>query len=703
MPWKSAPGGDGQKSRAASKSIRGQISAPIPISDPLDEEFPMRNQTLRTTGTAEATPSDTDLIPQESSNNNQGQHKTDLRTTSVGNAEPLITRYHQQPDISSSFSARTSTMRKSSASQPSRFTRVLDQEDGRDSQASQASQASQPQRKKSTIRSALGKIFGRKKKTEMREKVGVSGRKTPINSGFLPNKQHRSDPTWGHSNQLSIEPKRSFSVPITEYDRALRSHSISPEDVKAITSARNSINADLRLTGKDFALFGPPTLPASPRWAGGSKLAGLSPRPASSQDRGTRMAGPNYDPSEIGRAISSEARGLKRRSRSLSVMPSLEIASQGVVRRRSAEIRYWRESYAAPLMSPLSSAAEEEIRSMLRGDAGESGSSIEQRAVAADHIILVEAVESQAQTPTPADVAEPAEAAGRLSQDGRVNSLETRMSRLEGIVLQLGQSITALRQPSSTQKRSTGGQQQARLQTPDQIMRSMQIQPGDFGLTDEPQQSTSRPSTRHSDASKMTFGDVSDTTPRATILSSGDKEARSALLAAPRGIDAISRNRHGSLTFEHYTNLMALLETERSARSSLEAQVRSLGRQIQVMSKSMVYTTDRSDSPSLDKSLGEVSVFDHDDDDGNERRHRTGPSCGYTGLGMEDSGIATGDRSDDEYTGVFVKPVETGKSSFDMYGNENDPMLSNGRKLSLSHLTMRQPLTTMQQVAAKAV
>ena len=50
------------------------------------------------------------------------------------------------------------------------------------------------------------------------------------------------------------------------------------------------------------------------------------------------------------------------------------------------------------------------------------------------------------------------------------------------------------------------------------------------------------------------------------------------------------------------------------------------------------------------------------------------------------------------------KWVEIGNSGFDVYGNENDAMLrSEGRKLSLSHLTMRQPLATMPQVPTNAI
>ncbi|KAG8419867.1 hypothetical protein J3458_004697 [Metarhizium acridum] len=394
MPWKPATGGNGQKPRAASKSIRGQISGPIPIPDPMDEEFPMRDQTDMVARNADEASSDSHLIPQEPTSSSQSYKTSHFRAVSAGNIDPLITRQQQH---TLSAPRRASTLRKSSLSQHDRFTRISDQEDSRHSKASKSSKA---QRKKSTIRSALGKLFGRKKKSETNEKAGTPDWKPSDASTLLSNKQHRSDPPWERSNQMSIEPKRSFSMPITEFDRALHSHSIGPEDVMAITSVRNSINADIRMSDKNFAVFEPSTNLESPGWAGGSKLTGLSPRPASSQDRGTRKAGLGDDPSEIGRAISSEAHGLKRRSRSLSVMPSLELASQGVVRRRSAEIRYWRESYAAPFMSPTSTTADEEIRQLLSGDAEELTSSTEQRAVTPEQIVLMEAVETkEVQTP----------------------------------------------------------------------------------------------------------------------------------------------------------------------------------------------------------------------------------------------------------------------------------------------------------------
>lgn len=119
---------------------------------------------------------------------------------------------------------------------------------------------------------------------------------------------------------------------------------------------------------------------------GGGEWAGLSPRPASVHGRGTRhplsstglMASSSssggavgrgslsvdagdavHRAEEIGRAISSDIPGSaelghKRRSQSLSGLRDMTFG-RNQSRRRSDEIRYWRESYDPMLMSPLSS------------------------------------------------------------------------------------------------------------------------------------------------------------------------------------------------------------------------------------------------------------------------------------------------------------------------------------------------------------
>lgn len=139
-------------------------------------------------------------------------------------------------------------------------------------------------------------------------------------------------------------------MPISEFDRALRSHSIGPDDITAIESARNSIDAlgsPMLRIATAAALQNRSIIPRSR----GEDWAGLSPRPASTHGRGT-----DDDPSAIGRAITSDGDDItyKRRSQSLSQLDQIMPVGE---RRRSDEIRYWRQSYDVPAgaLSPISS------------------------------------------------------------------------------------------------------------------------------------------------------------------------------------------------------------------------------------------------------------------------------------------------------------------------------------------------------------
>ncbi|QPH01673.1 hypothetical protein C2857_005876 [Epichloe festucae Fl1] len=738
MPWKPAAGGGStRRPRTGSRSIRGHISGPIPIPDPLDDEFPIRDQPLTTINVAEAprlVTNDADTVPRRTTHDLVGTRYASDSSGSTGDDNFRC----QTPDIASSAAAHTSTSQRSSTKVPSQFRHSNPVSDA-GSRGDERNSEGQPQRKKkkSSIRSTLSKLFGRKNKSQPNkddEPQLPSGETTSTKSTGAPNTQHRSDPTGQRPPAIVIEPKRSFSMPITEYDRALRSHSIGPEDVMAIQSARNSLSADARLSGKCMSLFDSPAHPASPRRAGGSKLAGLSPRPASSQDR-TRLAGSNEDPSEIGRAISSDSRGVKRRSRSLTFTPSLDLAPpsapRDVIRRRSAEIRYWRESYAAPHMSPTSTIADEEsmqlpIQStempkpepeqqraqlaqpqlqpepeLLPEPLSDSLPIVEERVVTPPQSALIyEAGEEGRHKPQHKSTARSTEDAGLVEPvivENRVSILETRMSRLEGIVLQLGTSLSVLRQPN--QETRPSGPRPVHVQTNNYAVDSMLLQASEMGFVGERRRSVSRPSTCRSDTSKMTFGDIGEVTPRATIISPTFSSSQQQRGAA----EETMRHSAEGMTFEHYTNLLALLETERSTREALEAQVRSLGHQLHLISKSMAYTsTDQSDSPSLNRSLGEMSVFDHDDED--DHRRPTATRYPYNTLDLDDSGVATGNQSDDGYTESFVTPTDMVNRSFDAFGNESESeMLSDSTKLSLSHLNMRQPLAEIPPVAAHAM
>ena len=320
-----------------------------------------------------------------------------------------------------------------------------------------ANSSPKPHRKKSTLRGALSKLFGRKKMGMSLPSQGPHGHQKT--DSYMPtiddhygdyekelergpnHRSVRSDPTV--LSTARGEAQRSASLPISEFDRALRSHSVGPEEMVAIESARNSLTVDRvasitnmsnlsnlsnlshvasldggrrrAATTTRVSLYPSPSLGQplqarrrfgnnSAEVLGGAEWTGLSPRPASAHGRGiSRLSsyshsnghglsastsqvtpGPaadlaistshvsphlshmtstsmsaRHDPSEIGRAITSdglEADTMAHRRRSRSLSGLAEISLDGVqARRRSDEIRYWRESYDPTYLSPLSS------------------------------------------------------------------------------------------------------------------------------------------------------------------------------------------------------------------------------------------------------------------------------------------------------------------------------------------------------------
>ncbi|KAL5614592.1 hypothetical protein BROUX41_004690 [Berkeleyomyces rouxiae] len=283
--------------------------------------------------------------------------------------------------------------------------------------------AAVPERKKSTLRSALGRIFGKKraKTPQLENSLKLpEGRTVSMAPGPTEaSRVHQFQPPVRPAISTP-EPKRSISLSVvehdTEHDRALHSHSVGPRDMIAIESARNSANLEstplqsqlqsqiqahqeqtqehqqvqpkrnevdpqsrpqsqvahstllfnakrrAASTGGDF--FVPPrTFFAEP--------SGLSPRPASSQcrnrtpqedelpgDDGSELVGTGTGTGigmgvgvssgagrseEIGKAITSQEI-LRNRRRSRSV-PGIALTQGSPTRRRSDEIRYWRQSH----------------------------------------------------------------------------------------------------------------------------------------------------------------------------------------------------------------------------------------------------------------------------------------------------------------------------------------------------------------------
>lgn len=244
-------------------------------------------------------------------------------------------------------------------------------------------------------------------------------------------------------------------MPISEFDRALRSHSIGPNDITAIESARNSIDALASPMLRLKAAAALQNRSITPR-SRGEDWAGLSPRPASAHGHGT-----DDDPSAIGRAITSdgEETTYKRRSRSLSQLDHIIPVGE---RCRSDEIRYWRQSYDVPAgaLSPISSNPSNPM-DFEAADGHRPSASVAENST-----------EKVPKTPPQPFIFGTTgamnEMAGmKITQaatlDERFGYLESRMSKLERIVSQLCHSVPGFKGPlgEAPAPQSQGGRQRS--------------------------------------------------------------------------------------------------------------------------------------------------------------------------------------------------------------------------------------------------
>lgn len=269
----------------------------------------------------------------------------------------------------------------------------------------------------------------------MRYEANEQGKQVPPAARSIP-EQEAAQPTM-----------RVTSMPISEFDRALRSHSIGPDDINAIESARNSVDVlgSSPLRKRAATLTHSRILTSGIPRSRGEEWAGLSPRPASTHARGGRC--PEDDPDAIGRAITSDSSGdvgHKRRSRSLSQLNEVAL-EQGDGRRRSDEIRYWRQSYdiGAGPQSPLSSAPNED--------------ELEHPDVARPSMSIADSSADRVPKTPPqpfnfGSLASMNEMAGmKITQaatlDERFGYLEAKMNKLERVVNQLCHSVPGFKGP----------------------------------------------------------------------------------------------------------------------------------------------------------------------------------------------------------------------------------------------------------------
>ena len=433
---------------------------------------------------------------------------------------------------------------------------------------------------------------------------------------------------------VSPTQKRSASLPINEFNRALRSHSIVIEDSPFQKGPNSeSTRADgqtrPRRATTPSRLWTPNKTPGYVDWTG------LSPRPASVHGRESRLISEGEADAAVGIAITSGSHP-NRRSRSLGELRG-NMPANIKVRRRSDEIRYWRESYDPGLLSPMSSnkaEAEEPIQ-------------LDPPEMPRDEILR--------EQPQPFNFGPMGELAGmKITQAA---SLETRVQRLEDRMYQAEKSVSHLhrgtpgeavafqdspkrtaRRPrsASTNRPKTGNSE---ITTPKHPRhREVQPQP-ESGTHGSQKRSSSYGSSRPSTVSTQTSYQPSfDLFPSPTHLTSEEQTPANtyqtmnrplSTSTTIRGLPSSSStmSKDAPLTGEHYTVLTNMVLAEQAARQHLEALVRDLQQQLQDLRPSgeMSYPTPDSDrlaDPMKGRGGGgrEFSTFELDDSSDDEGR-----------------------------------------------------------------------------------
>ncbi|KAF4338339.1 hypothetical protein FBEOM_7746 [Fusarium beomiforme] len=679
-PWKSTANAapSAQPIHIQQSNIRGRISGPVPISTSLDDEFPIRNP-----GTNIATPVQGEF---KESTTEPTLSRSDFRSPTLPEPRrngPYAFREEPRSSLHARQPGTTSRLHKAEPSNNIRHSFV----------SADTRIKERPQRKQSTLRGALGKLFSRKKKPNGNDSPNNTDSETGSTSMRLgpyrrstgedgqdsvPSLSHRdrSAPRSRSRPFPGAESKRSASLPITEFDRALRSHSIRPEDVRAIESARNSLSAD----------FGLSQARISATRLREYNLAGLSPRPASSHGRESRQDQNDDNTHEIGRAITSDLPGVRRRSRSLSGLPN---DNHGLTRRRSDEIKYWRESYDPTFMSPVSSNAAE----------GEANAieEVEQ----AQHV-EESPKQIQAEPFNFGSFADMKQVGGMkithaANLETRINNLESRVYRLEQVLDRMCDTAPKLPYQGP----------------PDRTAPPIPIEDHIDTNLSEYQADRSRWDYRKSFIRSTGYpkaggrGSVLLDAHSPTVLSDSNKDrpTSTATIRGAASLPILLKDTHENFTMDHYATLIALIHTERSAREALETQVKTLGHQLSILSH-LVNTSSGFDPPPTAKSFGDRSAFDHEDDDDNLTSLAIATRSQGQPIDPEDSGIGTGHGDESEYSDTFETPREEGHS-FGAFGEDLDrevqAQTKAARTLSLSQLTMGRGTQKSSQHARRVI
>ncbi|KAI0429235.1 hypothetical protein F5Y09DRAFT_263701 [Xylaria sp. FL1042] len=555
-------------------NIRGKISGPIPIPD---DEFPIRNPRSSTDIGPEEFPEQLDPVTQRdsgaASTNSAFNATREEKTNSLAQSGPSQASTTSNP-----------TRRRTNRSSALRYSNLSD-----------ATDTASPSRKKSTFRVAFGRLFGkRNRKRGSRSHSDSEAQIIPTHD------HHHSDPVVRDrdSSDPESEPKRSASLPITEFNKALRSHSIGPDDYIAIHSARNSLQSDSAFLRRRAATTSGGPI-SSPLRDEGADILGLTPRPASSQ--GNDMAN-EHDPESIGRAVSVDVFPTRRRSRSLSQLQDVS-EEHGLVRKRSEEIRYWRASQnPGPLSLDLSVS---QLSQHEEPEATETTETNERATETNEERVQPIRTPPQPFNFGPIHTMKITQAA---SLEDRVATLEVQNQKLEKLVSQLFHVLPGIDNYSdalshqaslaSPGPRNTyAGTGSAAVGTPVHQNSSVDTGPFSSGY------SISEQSNMSFEDEKTFIGSIHPSTRDAP------RPISNVTIRGAASLPSLPRDASGAFTPDYYSTLQALLDAERAARQALEQRVAKLSQMVEMMSRTMHRLDTNPPAPM------NVSVFDHDDDD----------------------------------------------------------------------------------------
>lgn len=279
------------------------------------------------------------------------------------------------------------------------------------------------------------------------------------------------------------------------------------------------------------------------------------------------------DTQNIGFAVTNGSNP-KRRSRSVGAFPSMDHRMSPIqwhhVRRRSDEIRYWRESTQLSCFSGLKSIGSLEDKSPILAKGDLEGNVDETVGATADENGLGEH-NQQFNFGLPAADAMQMQNQERMGLEERLITLEIKLMDFEYALSKLQAGSISSRQNShlETLKRQASVRSYLSLdqqQTP--------IEPSPAIAQGDPVRSISR---------KPSIEDLMNPKPRPTSVATTIKQGPHQGIytsAEKPPIDLSMRSSLTSLTIEHYTTLIALIRHEQSARQRLEEQITQLQAQV---------------------------------------------------------------------------------------------------------------------------